>query len=686
LAGWLTRVVTEFANNGDQTLRDVRLIDSDEQHRIVADWSRGEPAPHDRPRTIPDLLQPSRNLAADRIAVRCGDQQIDYPALQRRSDNLAALLAGRGVGPGSLVGLSMRRSIDLVVALVAIMKAGAGYFPIDPGYPLARKEFMLDDVEPPVVLTTAEAIDGMPEVPGVQLVSLDDPQVRAAVDDGDGVDTRSNGVAAPHPDDPMYLVFTSGSTGKPKGAVGTHRSMSARLDWQLRNYPPRARDVRLAQASITFLEGGMELLAGLAAGATMILADDTELRDPEALAALMNRHSVAQVTAVPSLVSALVDTQPGAVRALSRLVCGGEPVSTSLLQRLVAACADGDTELLNNIGSTETSGAVSRGPLNLPNPLVGKPLPGADAYLLDDGLRPVPVGVVGELYYAGDQLARGYWKRPSLTATRFVANPFAAQSGSRLYRSGDLARWTEDGQLEFTGRADHQVQVRGFRVELAEVEAALAAAEGVAAAAARTWELHGGTSLAGYVVPQRPIVDDAERAAFAGAVRSAISRTLPGYMIPSSLTVLDTLPKTDSGKLNRPGLPRPAVTTSGQIEPTRTDTERALAKVFAELLSTPEVGRSDDFFALGGDSILSVQLASRARAAGLAVSPRMIFENPTVQELAAALDARDGTQADIEPSNGHADTRFEPMSASGLSADDLAAVTQLWSSSRDGTS
>ena len=686
LAGWLTRVLTEFANNVDQTLRDVRLIDTDEQHRIVADWSRGEPAPHDRPRTIPDLLQPSRNLAADRIAVRCGDEQIDYPALHRRSDNLAALLAGHGVGPGSLVGLSMRRSIDLVVALVAIMKAGAGYFPIDPGYPLARKEFMLDDVEPPIVLTTVEAIDGMPEVPGVQLISLDDPQVRAAVDDGDGVHAQSNGVAAPHPDDPMYLVFTSGSTGKPKGAVGTHRSMSARLDWQLRNYPPRARDVRLAQASITFLEGGMELLAGLAAGATMILADDTELRDPEALVALMNRHSVAQVTAVPSLVSALVDTQPGAVRALSRLVCGGEPVSTSLLQRLVAACADGDTELLNNIGSTETSGAVSRGPLSLPNPLVGKPLPGADAYLLDDGLRPVPVGVVGELYYAGDQLARGYWKRPSLTAARFVANPFAAQAGSRLYRSGDLARWTEDGQLEFTGRADHQVQVRGFRVELAEVEAALAAAEDVAAAAARTWELHGGTSLAGYVVPQRPIVDDAERAAFAGAVRSAISRTLPGYMIPSSLTVLDALPKTDSGKLNRPGLPRPAVTTSGQIEPTRTDTERALAKVFAELLSTPEVGRSDDFFALGGDSILSVQLASRARATGLAVSPRMIFENPTVQELAAALDALDGTQADIEPSNGHADTRFEPMSASGLSADDLAAVTQLWSSSRDGTS
>ncbi|MGD1253395.1 amino acid adenylation domain-containing protein [Mycobacterium seoulense] len=679
LAGWLTRVVTEFADNIDQTLRDVQLTDAEERHLMLQRWSRGERAPHDRPRTIGELLRPSRCWGPDRIAVRCGEEQIDYPALHRFSDNLAALLAGYGVGPGTLVGLSTRRGIDLVVALVAIMKAGGGYFPIDPGYPTARKRFMLDDVQPPVVVATAEAAGSMPEVAGVTVISLDDPQVRAAVESGEA---DCQALPLPHPDDPMYLVYTSGSTGKPKGALGTHRSMAARLDWQLRHYPPRTQDVRLAQASITFLEGGMEMLAGLAAGATMILADDAEHRDPEALGELMTRHSVAQVTAVPSLVSALIDSRPDAVRALSRLVCGGEPVSTPLLRRLVSVCAGADTELLNNIGSTETSGAVSRGRLELPNPLVGKPVPGADAYLLDDGLRPVPVGVVGELYYAGDQLARGYWKRAALTATRFVANPYGLEPGSRLYRSGDLARWTEDGRLEFVGRSDHQVQVRGFRVELAEVEAALAGVDGVAAAAARTWEAHGGTSLAGYVVPQRRIVDDTEKASFASQVRAAIGATLPGYMMPSSLTVLDALPKTDSGKLNRPGLPRPAVSTSGRVEPSRTDTERALAKVFAELLSTPEVGRFDDFFALGGDSILSVQLSSRARAAGLAVSPRMIFENPTVQQLAATVDAlgRNGGEQVEDP----ADARFEPMSTSGLSAEDLAAVTQLWSS-RDGT-
>ncbi|MGA9491149.1 MAG: amino acid adenylation domain-containing protein, partial [Mycobacterium sp.] len=680
VARWLTRVVTEFGDDIDQSLRDVVLTDADEQHRILTDWSLGDRPPSDRPRTVPELLEPSRAILAGRIAVRCAGDDLDYVALHRRSDNLAALLTDHGVQPGSFVGLSMRRGIDMVVALVAIVKAGAAYFPIDPDYPAARKQFMLDDVRPPVVVATVEAVDTMPEEFAGVVLSLDDAAARAAVDGP----ARAAVCRLPHPDDPMYLVFTSGSTGTPKGAVGTQRAMAARLDWQLRNYPPRtADDIRLSQASMTFLEGGMELLAGLAAGATMILADDAEHRDAEALAALMKRESVAQVTAVPSLVSALVHSAPDSVRSLARLVCGGEPVSNSLLQRLTAACADADgPQLLNNIGSTETSGAVSRGRLGLPNPLVGSPVAGASAYLLDDGLRPVPVGVVGELYYAGDQLARGYWKRPALTATRFVANPFGADPGSRLYRSGDLARWTEDGQLEFAGRADHQVQVRGFRVELAEVEAALAAADGVAAAAARTWEVRDGISLAGYVVPQRPITSEADKAALAASVRASVSTALPGYMVPSSLTVLDTLPKTESGKLNRPGLPRPAVSTGGQTEPARTETERVLAAVFADLLSTSQVGRSDDFFALGGDSILSVQLASRARAVGLTINPRMVFENPTVEQLAAAIDSLgDNADAESQPS----ETRFEPMSTSGLSPADLAAVTQLWSASRDGT-
>ncbi|WP_425437521.1 amino acid adenylation domain-containing protein [Mycobacterium szulgai] len=673
LAGWLGQVINAFAGDVDQTLRNVQLLDHEERQRILA-FSRGPEPPAERPLTIAALLEPSRQWGADRIAMRCGDEQIDYPALHRRSDAFAHLLADHGVGPGSLVGLSTRRGIDMVVALVGIMKAGAGFFPLDPGYPLARKQLMLDDVRPQVVVVTGDAVGTMPDSPGVTFISLDEPKVQEALD---VPAASSHQLPAAHPDDPMYLVFTSGSTGTPKGVLGTHRAMTSRLNWQVWNYPVAGtdtEDIRLAQASWTFLEGCMETLGGLAAGATTILADDAEHRDPEALAALIQRHSVAQVTAVPSLVSTIVDAWPQALRSLTRLVCGAEPMTVSLQERLLATCGGPQgPELLNNFGATETSGALVRGPLTPPVPILGTPMPDSQVYLLDDALKPVPVGVVGELYYAGSQLVRGYWKRPGLTAARFVPNPYAREPGARFYRSGDRARWTEDGRLEFVGRADHQVKVRGFRVELGEVEAALKAADDVAAVAARTWDLQGSTTLAGYVVPHRPAADDAAKATFASAVRAEVASVLPGYMMPSSITVLDEMPKTESGKLNRPGLPRPAVSTTGHADPPQTSTECALATVFAELLATPEVGRFDDFFALGGDSILSVQLAARARAAGLTVSPRMVFENPTVQRLAAAADSA-GPDAD----GAAPDTHHKPMTTSGLSEQDLAAVTQSW--------
>ncbi|HZU48158.1 MAG TPA: amino acid adenylation domain-containing protein, partial [Mycobacterium sp.] len=301
-AGWLTKIVNAFAEDVDATLRDVQLVDEHERQRLLTEWSRGAQPPVDRALTIPELLEPSREFGADRVALRCGQDQIDFPALHRRSDNFAYLLADHGVGPGSLVGLSTRRGIDMVVALVGIMKAGAGFFPLDPAYPLARKQFMLDDVAPQVVVATTEALGSMPDAPGVTTISLDDPAVQTAMD----ADTPRRRLPLPHPEDPMYLVFTSGSTGKPKGVVGTHRAMTTRLNWQLWHYPVPGNDIRLAQASMTFLEGCMETLAGLAAGATTILANDDAHRDPEALATLIRRHAIAQVTAVPSLVSTLV--------------------------------------------------------------------------------------------------------------------------------------------------------------------------------------------------------------------------------------------------------------------------------------------------------------------------------------------------------------------------------------------
>ncbi|MCX2932577.1 amino acid adenylation domain-containing protein [Mycobacterium sp. CVI_P3] len=667
-AGWLNRVIEAFATDPDTALRDVNLL-GDAEHRQVLAQSRGLPSPTDRPRTVPEMLEGSRAWGTGRIALRCGDESLDYPALHHRSDRFAHLLACHGVGPGALVGMSMRRGIDLVVALVGIMKAGAGFFPLDPAYPPVRKQFMLDDVAPQVVVVTAEAGAAMPATEGVTLISMDDPAIRAELDAPDAVAP----LAYPRPDDPMYLMFTSGSTGKPKGVVGTHRAMSTRLAWQLKHYPVPGDDIRLAQAPISFLEGCIETLAGLVAGSTLIVADDAEHRDAEALAGLIERYSVAQVTGVASLVSALVDSAPDAIRALRRLVTCGEPVNVALLQRLVGCVGDStSTQLLNAIGATETSGALIRGPLDLPIPKIGKPMEGSEVYLLDDALQPVPVGVVGELYYAGEQIARGYWKQPGLTATRFIPNPYAAEPGSRFYRSGDRGRWTEDGRLEFVGRTDHQVKVRGFRVELAEVEAALRSADGVAAAAARTWDGPGGASLAGYVVPHEPVSDPA---AFVAAVRACVAAALPGYMTPSTISVLDVMPSTESGKLNRPGLPRPEVHTTGTSEPARTDTERAVAAMMGRLLDVAGIGRDDDFFALGGDSIRSVQLAARMRAVGLQVDPRMIFEYSTVEALAGAIDDKpDAGRAEVRT-----DTRRAAMTVSGLSAADLDALKSSWS-------
>lgn len=664
LADWLGRVLTAMAETPQRRLRDITVLEPEQRNRIVDDWSRGAEPPAADPTTITEVLAASRGF--DRVAVRCGGAELSYPQLHRRSDRLAELLIERGVVPGTLVGLSVARTLDLAVALVGIMKAGAGYFPLDPGYPRQRLEFMIDDVAPKVIVVSEQTGGAMPTPAGVTLLNLDDPAVQAALADG------PTGAELPvaHPDHPMYLVFTSGSTGLPKGVLGTHRSMSARLNWQLAHYPVPGPDIRLAQSSMTFLEGGMELLAGLAAGATMILADDNEFRNPEALARLIIDEHVAQVTAVASLVSVLADLHDGAaLRGLRRLVCSGEPVSADLLARL-SAVLDPTTQLLNNFGATETSGAVVRGELAAPTPKLGRPTPGAQAYLLDGALQPVAPGVVGEVYYAGPQIVRGYWKRPGLTASRFVANPFSDVPGDRLYRSGDRARWGADGVLEFVGRTDHQVKVRGFRVELAEVESALRSAPGVAAAAARTWEQHNLTTLAGYVVPAEAVTDPAE---FTASVRAAITAALPGYMMPASLTVLQAMPLTDSGKLNRPALPQPAVATRGAVDPPVTATERTLVGICAELLGTEAIGRSDGFFSLGGDSILSVQLAARARAAGLSVDPRMIFDHPTFADLAAAIDTA------IPQSE--TDTEFAPMSVSGLSGDALAGLTAAWGDS-----
>ncbi|WP_277831116.1 non-ribosomal peptide synthetase [Speluncibacter jeojiensis] len=672
MATRLLRVLAAFATEPDRTIGSLDLLGDDERRQVLGELSRSRDTTATAPRTVVELLETSRVVTdPNRAALRCNDSELTYGQLYDRADRLAAVLRGHGAGPETVVALAVPRSIDMVVAFVATMRSGAAFLPLDLRYPAQRLAQMIDRAGPVCVVTTSAAAGSLPAGAAPLLL--------------DTVDLEQVAPAAPakvHPDNAAYFLYTSGSTGVPKGVLGTHGAMAGRLAWQPELFPVRAvdaagrdTDTRLAQGSLSFLDGGLELLAGLAAGATLVVADDAQARDLEALAGLIRSHPIGQVTAVSSAVTALVESAPDAVASVPRWVCSGEPLTGSLLSGLRRVAPGG--EVVNGYGATETAGSIVRGVID-DRIKVGRPVPGVQILLLDERLRPVPRGMVGEVYVAGDQLARGYWAQSGVTGARFVANPYPATPGERLYRTGDRGRWNDGGDLEFAGRTDHQVKVRGFRIELAEVEAALRGAPGVTAAAARTWELGGASSLAGYVVLDTG-VDEAAGADPVDAVRAHLSRTLPGYMVPSSLTVLGTMPLTGSGKLDRLALPEPRVRTGGAAEPPRTDTERILAALLRDLLAPAgEVGRGDGFFALGGDSILSIQLAGRARAEGLTISPQLIFENPTVAELAAACD-RAAEETAAVADTAQPEPPSAPMSASGLDTDALAALRASWS-------
>ncbi|WP_007509238.1 non-ribosomal peptide synthetase [Pseudofrankia saprophytica] len=700
----LLRVLDALATTPDSPLPALAVLSPDERASLDA-WSWPDPEPElttePVPATVPELLERSRRGAPTGGLVRCAAATIDHATLHERADRLAGHLRALGAGPDTFVAVALPRTLDMLVALVAVMKSGAAFLPLDLRLPAERLAFMLADAEAVCVLTTGavanllptsdgEAGAGAGATPaGTPRVVLDDPATQAAIAAAD-----PPGELGLRGDHAAYLLFTSGSTGLPKGVVGTQRAMANRLAWQPRRYPVDDPDVRLAQGALSFLDGPLELLAAVAVGAELLLADDEQARDLSALAGLLRAHPVGQVTMVASAVSALVDTAPDAVRSVRRWVCSGEPLLDPLLDRLAAAAPE--RHLVNSYGTTETAGAIVRTTVTPGRLAAGRPVPGTRILVLDDLLRPVPPGTVGEVCVSGAQLARGYWRRPGLTASRFVADPFATEPGGRLYRTGDRGWWDADGRLRFAGRVDHQVKIRGFRIELGEVEAALRAAPGVAAAAARLHPLHGADAIVGYVV--RDAADaaagataaagDADDRAFADLVRAHVTERLPSYAVPAMVVVLPELPLTRSGKINRPDLPAPDLAAAAVADGLVTDTERALAAILAEVLGVPRVGRSDRFFALGGDSIVSIQVSAKAREAGLPLEPRLLFEHETVEAVAAAIDvarADVAASGDGEPGGPGRDAldgwlapETDPMSASGLDATDLAALERAW--------
>ncbi|WP_062209689.1 non-ribosomal peptide synthetase [Streptomyces sp. NBRC 109706] len=568
-------------------------------------------------------------LVPGRVAVVCGDVELSYGELNARVNRVARLLVERGVGPDRRVAVVLPRSVDLVVVLLAVLKSGGAYVPVDPEYPRERIGYVLEDAEPVLVVTDVvgrSVVEGV----GVPLLLLDDAgtvEDLASRGDGNlGVGELLRPVCSA---DVAYVIYTSGSTGRPKGVVVPRGGLDNFLAGMGGLFGLGGSDRLLAVTTVAFDIAGLELYLPLVSGAGVVLASRDVVVDPGALVGLVVSSGVTLLQATPSLWQALVAHVPEGVRGL-RMLVGGEALPGVLGEAMRGL----GSEVVNLYGPTETTiwstAAVLGDRVGAPS--VGSPIRNTRVYVLDGGLRPVAVGVAGELYIAGDGLARGYWGRPGLTAERFVADPFGV-SGSRMYRTGDVVRWGADGQLDFVGRVDHQVKVRGFRIELGEIESVLSGHVSVAQVSVVVREDRPGDKrLVAYVVPrpgQRPI---------AAELRSHIAGLLPDYMIPAAFVVLDALPLTPNGKLDRKALPVPDLGPAEASREPRNEVERALCALFAEVLGLESVGIDDSFFELGGHSLLATRLMSRIRSVlGAELAIRAIFEVPTVAGLAERL-------------------------------------------------
>lgn len=623
MADRLGRLVAAVLAEPDTPLAQISLLAPADEHRLLFEWG-------EEPRSIPESDLPTMfeervARAPHSVALIYGNEEISYAELNARANRLAHRLLDAGVGPEDLVAVAVPRSVEMVLALLAVLKTGAAYLPVDPDYPLARISYLLDDALPTVTITMSTVRSFLPA--SLPVIVLDDMDVTVASGFPAANPTDIDRRARLLPAHPACVFYTSGSTGEPKGVVIPHRGLSSLVRFQ-RDVLGVNQDSRVLQFfSLSFDAALWELCMALLSGGSLVLAPSEELRSPESLARLAHTRQVTHFSCTPSMLDTLpVTTMPTDVT----IVMGGEPSRPALVQRWAS-----DRRIVNLYGPTEvTVCATVSAPLS-PHELanIGRPVWNKRVYVLNDALKLVDVGIVGELYVAGIGLARGYLGRPGLTAERFVACPFG-KLGERMYRTGDLVRWTSDGVLEFVGRADDQVKVRGYRVELAEVEAVLTQHELVAQAAVLAVSEPGGRRLVGYVVPRTSTSPTPRQ------LRDFVASRLPEHMVPTAFVAVAQMPLNPNGKLDRRALPPPGRMETTQGAP-RNVYEEMLCTAFAEILGHVSVGVHDDFFDLGGHSLLAIRLVSRIRAAlGVEVPIRSVFEAPTVAELATMLDSK----------------------------------------------
>ncbi|WP_163973487.1 non-ribosomal peptide synthetase, partial [Myxococcus sp. CA018] len=609
----------------EQRLAELPLMGSEEQQRLVKEWS-GTASTYPRDASLSALFEQQVQRTPDAVAVEYEDRRLTYAELNRRANQLAHHLRGMGVGPEVRVGLCVERSLELVVSVLGILKAGGVYVPLDASYSLERLAWMKQEAGVAVLVAQEKLADEV-AAGGELVVCVDtewDTQIAHQPQTTPSANVGGGNLA--------YVMFTSGSTGKPKGVAVPHRAVSRLvLGTDFAHFGPE--EVWLQLAPISFDASTLELWGALLHGAKLVVypAGTPSL---EELGRKLESSGVTSLWLTAALFEQMQARQPKALASVRQLLAGGDALPVSRVKERLAAGG----VLINGYGPTENTTFSSTYRMERPEEVgasvsIGRPVKNTVAYVLDGAMRPVPVGVPGELYVGGDGLAVGYVGRPELTAERFVPNPYG--EGERLYRTGDVVRWLGNGTLEFLGRADTQVKVRGYRIELGEVEAALAQHRGVneAVVVARE-DGNEGKRLVAYVTAQEGATLDA------GALRSHVKQRLPEYMVPSAYVVLESLPLTPNGKVDRKALPAPDAQgpKAAHFEAPRTATEEKLASIFAEVLNVERVSVDEDFFELGGHSLLATQLVSRVRESFQVELPlRDVFESPTVEKLALRL-------------------------------------------------
>ncbi len=639
MAGHFQTLLEAIAANPQHRLFDLPLLTETEQHQLLVEWNDTQA---DYPnQCIHQLFEEQVERTPDAVAVVFEDRQLTYRELNQRANQLARHLNKLGIKPDVLVGICVERSLEMVVGVLGILKAGGAYVPLDPANPPERLAFMLSDARVPVLLTQSLLIEKLP-LQSTQVICLDTDWQAIAQQ------PQSNPNSDVSTDNLVYVIYTSGSTGIPKGAMNTHQGISNRLLWMQDAYQLTPQDRVLQKTPFSFDVSVWEFFWPLLNGARLIVAQPGGHQDTAYLVKLIAREKITTLHFVPSMLQIFLEESGiETLTSIQRVICSGEVLSLELQKRFFARLK---AELHNLYGPTEAAIDVTfwqcQRQSNLPFVPIGRAIANTQIYLLDSEGQPVPIGIPGELHIGGEGLARGYLDRPELTAEKFIPHPFSNKPGTHLYKTGDLARYLPNGEIEYIGRIDHQVKIRGFRIELGEIEAVLSQHPQVQTTVVVAWkDKPNSKRLAAYFVPNNNQTPNTTE------LRNFLKARLPEYMLPSVFVMLEAIPLTSNGKVNRKALPAPDSSRpelAAVFVAPRTPVEIKLAEIWCELLRLEQVGIYDNFFDLGGDSILSIQISHKANQAGLQLTSKQLFDRQTIAELAAVAGTFQPIKAEKE--------------------------------------